>query len=80
MSSIAKKRRDAIKRETRRAIMDTLRVAGKSCGSCRHFERKPIPSMPGTGTSCSLHSDFHGYSMVKADHLCGDWMEAPPPA
>ena len=44
-----------------------LRDAGKRCGTCQHYERTPYDR---TTHHCSIDSDFSGYTIVKADHLC----------
>lgn len=69
----ARNRRRALRRRAdHEAAMAPLRAAGRSCASCRNFEKGP----PGIGGRiCSADSDFQGYARAVATGLCPKWRD-----
>lgn len=69
----ARNRRRALRRRAdHEAAMTPLRAAGRSCASCRNFEKGP----PGIGGRiCSADSDFQGYARAVPTGLCPKWRD-----
>jgi hypothetical protein len=45
-----------------------LRATGASCATCKHW--KLIPVQREKQRHCEIESDFDGYAITKADHVC----------
>lgn len=68
------KARNNLRRRYRAIVELETFVSGNpsaSCVSCVHSTSDPTPGI--RGLTCDLDSDFHGYQMVRADHVCARW-------
>lgn len=51
--------------------LEPLRAAGSCCGNCNYWKSSSAITIK--GNYCEINSDFYGYAITPANHLCTYW-------